>query len=202
MRLARLRKYCGIYSQQKNGLRIDERSRISLFMRVRHVDQFAIHFHLTIPQKTASKYRVMRHASVTFDPAAPACDMPASLLTQRPRHATCQRHFRPSDPVMRHASVTFDPAASACDMPALLLIQRLRHATCRRHFRSSGLGMRHASSLLIQRPRHATCRRYFRSSGRVNPSCRLTFDPAEASTELPASLLIQRRRQLSCQRHF
>ena len=175
MRLARLRKYCGIYSQQKNGLRIDERSRISLFMRVRHVDQFATHFHLTIPQKTASKYRVMRHASVTFDPAAPACDMPASLLTQRPRHATCQRHFRPSDPVMRHASVTFDPAASACDMPA---------------------------SLSTQRPRHATCRRYFRSSGRVNPSCRLTFDPAEASTELPASLLIQRRRQLSCQRHF
>ena len=32
----------------------------------------------------------MRHASVTFDPAASACDMTASLLTQRPRHATCQ----------------------------------------------------------------------------------------------------------------
>ena len=33
----------------------------------------------------------MRHASVTFDPAASACDMPALLLTQRPRHATCRR---------------------------------------------------------------------------------------------------------------
>ena len=32
----------------------------------------------------------MRHDSVTFDPAAPSCDMPASLLTQRPRHATCR----------------------------------------------------------------------------------------------------------------
>ena len=32
----------------------------------------------------------MRHASVTFDPAAAACDMPALLSTQRPRHATCQ----------------------------------------------------------------------------------------------------------------
>ena len=38
----------------------------------------------------------MRHASVTFDPAAAACDMPTLLSTQRPRHATCQRHFRPS----------------------------------------------------------------------------------------------------------
>ena len=32
----------------------------------------------------------MRHDGVTFDPAAPACDMTASLLTQRPRHATCR----------------------------------------------------------------------------------------------------------------
>ena len=32
----------------------------------------------------------MRHAGVTFDPAAAACDMPALLLTQRPRHATCR----------------------------------------------------------------------------------------------------------------
>ena len=172
MRLARLRKYCGIYSQQKNGLRIDERSRISLFMRVRHVDQFAIHFHLTIPQKTASKYRVMRHASVTFDPAAPACDMPASLLTQRPRHATCQRHFRPSDPVMRHASVTFDPAASACDMPASLSTQRPRHATCQLTFDPAAPACGMPALLSIQRPRQL--------------SCQLTFDPAEASTELPA----------------
>ena len=147
MRLARLRKYCGIYSQQKNGLRIDERSRISLFMRVRHVDQFAIHFHLTIPQKTASKYRVMRHASVTFDPAAPACDMPASLLTQRPRHATCQRHFRPSGRGKRLASslliqrrrqlscqLTFDPAEASTEVPAPLLILRRRQLSCQRHF--------------------------------------------------------------------
>ena len=99
------------------------------------------------------KCPVMRHASVTFDPAAPSCDMPASLLTQRPRHAACQRHFRSSGPVMRHASVTFDPAASSCDMPASLSIQRPRHATCQRYFRSSAPVMRHASSLLIQRPR-------------------------------------------------
>ena len=32
----------------------------------------------------------MRHASVTFDPAASACDMPALLSIQRPRHATCR----------------------------------------------------------------------------------------------------------------
>ena len=32
----------------------------------------------------------MRHAGVTFDPAAAACDMPALLSTQRPRHATCR----------------------------------------------------------------------------------------------------------------
>ena len=88
----------------------------------------------------------MRHASLTFDPAAAACDMPALLLIQRPRHATCQRHFRPSGRGMRHASVTFDPAAAACDMPALLSTQRPRHATCRPHFRSSGLGMRHAGA--------------------------------------------------------
>ena len=72
----------------------------------------------------------MRHASLTFDPAAAACDMPASLLIQRPRHATCQRYLRPSCLGMRHASVTFDPAAAACDMPALLSTQRPRHATC------------------------------------------------------------------------
>ena len=59
----------------------------------------------------------MRHASLTFDPAASACDMPALLTTQLPRHATCQRYFRPSGRGMRHAGVTFDPAASACDMP-------------------------------------------------------------------------------------
>ena len=82
----------------------------------------------------------MRHASVTFDPAAAACDMPASLLIQRPRHATCQPHFRPSGLGMRHASVTFDPAAAACDMPASLSTQRPRHATCRRYFRPSGRG--------------------------------------------------------------
>ena len=50
----------------------------------------------------------MRHASVTFDPAAAACDMPASLLTQRPRHATCQPHFRPSGLGMRHAGASAD----------------------------------------------------------------------------------------------
>ena len=61
----------------------------------------------------------------------PACDMPASLLIQRPRHATCQRYFRPSGLGMRHASVTFDPVASACDMTASLLTQRPRHATRR-----------------------------------------------------------------------
>ena len=66
--------------------------------------------------------------------------MPASLSIQRPRHATCQPHFRPSGRGMRHASVTFDPAAAACDMPALLSTQRPRHATCRRYFRPSGLG--------------------------------------------------------------
>ena len=71
--------------------------------------------------------------------------MPASLLIQRPRHATCQPHFRPSGRGMRHASLTFDPAAAACDMPALLSTQRPRHATCRRYFRPSGLGMRHAN---------------------------------------------------------
>ena len=36
---------------------------------------------------------VKRHASVTFDPAASSCGMPALLLIQRPRHAACQRHF-------------------------------------------------------------------------------------------------------------
>ena len=76
----------------------------------------------------------MRHASVTFDPAASACDMPALLSTQRPRHATCQRHFRPSGLGMRHASVTFDPAAPACDMPASLLIQRPRQLSCQLTF--------------------------------------------------------------------
>ena len=50
----------------------------------------------------------MRHASLTFDPAAAACDMPASLLTQRPRHATCQRYFRPSGRGMRHAGASAD----------------------------------------------------------------------------------------------
>ena len=74
----------------------------------------------------------MRHASLTFDPAAAACDMPALLSTQRPRHATCQPHFRPSGRGMRHASVTFDPAASACDMPALLSTQRPRGVCGRR----------------------------------------------------------------------
>ena len=68
----------------------------------------------------------MRHASVTFDPAAAACDMPASLLIQRPRQATCRRHFRSSGRGMRHAGVTFDPAAAACDMPTLLSTQRPR----------------------------------------------------------------------------
>ena len=74
----------------------------------------------------------MRHASLTFDPAAAACDMPASLSIQRPRHATCQRYFRPSGRGMRHAGVTFDPAASACDMPASLSIQRPRGVCGRR----------------------------------------------------------------------
>ena len=84
--------------------------------------------------------------------------MPASLSIQRPRHATCQRHFRPSGRGMRHAGVTFDPAASACDMAASLLTQRPRHATCRRYFRPSGLGMRHAS---------------------------VTFDPAAPACDMP-----------------
>ena len=114
----------------------------------------------------------MRHAGVTFDPAASACDMPSSLLIQRPRHATCQRYFRPSGLGMRHASVTFDPAASACDMTASLLTQRPRHATCRRYFRPSGRGMRHAS---------------------------VTFDPAAAACDMPALLSTQRPRHATCQ---
>ena len=40
----------------------------------------------------------------------PACDMPASLLIQRPRHATCQRYFRPSGLGMRHAGASGTPA--------------------------------------------------------------------------------------------
>ena len=127
-----------------------------------------------------------RVASNTFDPAASAIELPAtlsiqrprqssrqqhfrpsglgnrvasSLLIQRPRHATCQRHFRSSGPGMRHASNTYDPAAPSCDMPAVLLIQRPRHATCQRHFRSSGPGNRVASSLSTQRTGNQSCRR-------------------------------------------
>ena len=61
---------------------------------------------------------VNRVASVTFDPAAPAIELPASLLIQRPRQSSCQRHFRSSGLVNRVASVTFDPAASAIELPA------------------------------------------------------------------------------------
>ena len=67
-----------------------------------------------------------RVASNTFDPAAPAIELPATLSTQRPRQSSCQRHFRSSGPGNRVASGTFDPAAPAIELPAALSIQRLR----------------------------------------------------------------------------
>ena len=134
--------------------------------------------------------RQLRHATcqLTFDPAASACDMPAILSIQRPRHATFQRHFRSSGPVMRHASVTFDPAAPACDMPA--------------HLRSSGPAIELPAALSTQRPRQSSCQRHFRSSGSGNRVASGTFDPAASAIELPATLSTQRPRQSSCQPTF
>ena len=91
--------------------------------------------HATCQRYFRSSGPVMRHASVTFDPAAPSCDMPALLLTQRLRHATCRRYFRSSGPVMRHAGASGTPAKFA-RYPASFAGVRRRpadwHATCRR----------------------------------------------------------------------
>ena len=154
---------------------------------MRHASSLSIQRprHATCQRYLRSSGPGMRHASNTFDPAAPACDMPATLSIQRPRHATCQltfdpadrqsscqRHFRSSGPGNRVASDTFDPAAPAIELPAILSIQRLRQSSCQQHFRSSGLGNRVASGTFDPAASAIELPAHFRSSGPGNQSCR------------------------------
>ena len=61
-----------------------------------------------------------RVASDTFDPADAAIELPATLMIQRMRQSSCQRHLRSSGCGNRVASDTYDPAASAIELPAHL----------------------------------------------------------------------------------
>ena len=106
----------------------------------------------------------MRHDGVTFDPAAPACDMTASLLTQRPRHATC-RGVRDACQVCQVPGLTALPRQRPSGTPAKFARgvcgrRRIWPGTCRG--RVSGL-----TSLPRQRPGVDAQRTGMRHAGEV-----------------------------------